>query len=190
MFLRHRAELHRSQARFDDAFVDLDNSSAIAASGDHMDQMHATQVSRIYTDFMKDQGKGGFKQIDPHIAFARRTGLLKLEANFCRVQARIALAQGYPEVAYRLALRSTEIVNYNGVLLDLTASLAVLGQASASLLDFKVARGLLEQALKLAERQHYIQQRSIIERSLSELDSGVRQPVAIFSEAYPNLTVA
>mgnify|MGYP006251754025 FL=1 len=139
---------------------------------------------------MQEQGKGSFKQIDPEIAFARRTGLLKLEANFCRVQARIALAQGYPEVAFRLALRSTEIVNYNGVLLDLTASLAVLGQSAASLLNVEIAQDILKQALRLADRQHYIQQRSIVERSLSELSSGNRQPITIFADAAPNVTVS
>ncbi len=182
IFLRHRAELHRSHAEYKLALRDMNDSLAIAASGDHHDQMHATAVGKIFTDFLVDPSKSSFKQIDPHIAFARRSGLLKMEANFYRAQARIAHYQGYPDVAWRLALQSTEITNYNGVQLDATASLIVLGQAAADLVDPEVSKNILEQALSLASRQQYVQQRTVAAEALRELETGARRPSLAFAQ--------
>ena len=105
-----------------------------------------------------------------------------MEANFYRVQARIAHRQGYPDVAWRLALQSKEITTYNGVHLDVTSSLIVLGQAAADLIDRGASRRILERALNLAARQHYIQQRTVAEEAIRELETGVRRPSLAFAQ--------
>lgn len=166
IFHRLRGDLNRWLGNDDGARADLRKCLAAAELGRHFDLANFGRISQAHLEMGQRDVNS---VIDRIMAFSRRMGLPKLEADCAKVQGEISLRTGDLFRARRNTWRSLALSARHGMRLRLTSILALMGRIEKKDRNQKGAIALLDAAVRRGRSQGYQLQVENIEKHLREL---------------------
>jgi len=169
IFAQHHADLKVAIGDFDAAASLIRTSRALAEEGKHADLVAYVRNSEGHLLWRLERYREAQLLYDASLAQARKTGIRRLEADVLCKLARLAFSLGDWENARSRAVASLMIANELWLGLRCSHALVILGKAMIELLNPKLGRAYLRNALVMARKQGYLLKAQEAEKELRAL---------------------
>lgn len=174
-FLRMNGDLLLSRGDSDRAAEYLRRSRVEAELGHHIDLFHGAAVSEAKVLGVA-RDPAAMRQLQSALTYARRIGLLRLEADCLRVLSRFALREADLTRANHLVSRALAMAAAGGQALRITSCLAMLGQILMASGDGEGAATVLDASAALGRYQGYVLKVERAERERGLIPNSADRP--------------
>ena len=178
IFNRHLADLHRRLHEHSEARYRIELAIAAALQSEQRDVLwlaRLTSVTLALSAPERSHDPDPSDYVNGSLRYARAMGLPKLESEALRIRAEIMLHQGDRVLAGEVAAKAAAIARRNGLRLLKLSALSVYGDALIRRKQFKLARDILKEARREAERREYQNQAGRHSELLEQIPAANRE---------------